>query len=70
MEADKYGSPVDGILSRRSVQINQENWDNAEKKAKRKGLLTLLPLVFLILPAFVLLVGGPLIFSVASGLFQ
>ena len=69
MEADKYGSPMSSILMQRSRQINFENWDNAERKAKRIGLLSLLPLVFLILPAFILLVGGPLIFSLASGVF-
>lgn len=69
MEADRYGSPIDDILSKRSVHINHENWDNAERKAKKVGLLTLVPLVFFILPAFILLVGGPLIFSLASDLF-
>ena len=69
MEADKYGSPINGILARRSRQINFENWDNAERKAKKMSLLSLLPLIFLILPAFMLLVGGPLIYSLASGVF-
>jgi len=69
MEAEKYGSCINDILMRRSVQINHENWDNAERKAKKKSLLTLLPLAFLILPAFILLVGAPLVFSMASGLF-
>jgi len=66
-EEDKYGSPIDDILSRRSEQISHDNWDNAEKQAKKKGLLTLLPLTCLILPAFIMLVGGPLIYSMASG---
>jgi tight adherence protein C len=67
-EADIYGSPIDDILSRRSIQINQDNWNNAEREAKKKGLLTLLPLTCLILPAFIMLVGGPLIYSMAAGL--
>jgi len=70
MEADKYGSPINGILVQRSRQVNFENWDNAERKAKKIGLLSLLPLIFLILPAFMLLVGGPLIYSLASGVFS
>jgi len=70
MEADKYGSPINGILVQRSRQINFENWDNAERKAKKISLLSLLPLIFLILPAFMLLVGGPLIYSLASGVFS
>jgi Flp pilus assembly protein TadB len=67
-EADRYGSSIEDILSRRAVQINHYNWDNAERKAKKKGLFTLIPLTCLILPAFVLLVGGPLIYSMAKGL--
>jgi pilus assembly protein TadC len=67
-EADRNGSPIDDILSRRSKQINHDNWDNVERQAKKKGLLTLLPLTCLILPAFIMLVGGPLIYSMASGL--
>ena len=67
-EADIYGSPIEDILSRRAVQINHYNWDNAERKARKKGLFTLIPLTCLILPAFVLLVGGPLIYSMAKGL--
>jgi pilus assembly protein TadC len=66
-EADKYGSPIDDILSRRSIQINHDNWDNAEKGAKKKGLLTLIPLTCFILPAFIMLVGGPLVYSIGSG---
>lgn len=68
MESDKYGSSINDLLLRRSVQLDFENWDNSERKAKKKGMLTLLPLVFLILPAFIMLVGGPLIFSIASDL--
>jgi tight adherence protein C len=67
-EADKYGSPIDDILSRRSMQINHDNWDKAERGAKKKGLLTLLPLTCFILPAFILLVGGPLVYSMAAGI--
>lgn len=67
-EADSYGSSIEDILSRRSVQVNHCNWDNAERKAKKKGLLTLIPLTCLILPAFILLVGGPLVYSMAEGL--
>jgi|GEM_PF-1198169 len=68
MLADIYGSPVSGILSSRSFQISNENWDDAERRSKKTGLLTLVPLVFLILPAFIILVGGPLIFSLVSGI--
>jgi pilus assembly protein TadC len=69
LEAEKYGSPLDDILEQKSKQINFENMENIEKKARRTTVLTLIPLVFLILPAFVLLVGGPLIFVLGNGIF-
>lgn len=69
LEAEKYGSPLDEILAQKSKQINFENMETTERKARRTTVLTLIPLVFLILPAFVLLVGGPLIYVLGNGLF-
>jgi pilus assembly protein TadC len=62
-EADKYGAPISEIILKRSEQLNFENLDNAEKKAKKTALFSLFPLIFLILPSFILLVGVPLIYS-------
>lgn len=69
LEAEKYGSPLDEILEQKSKQINFENIEATERKARRTTVLTLIPLVFMILPAFVLLVGGPLIYILGNGLF-
>ena len=69
MEAEKYGSPLEEILEQKSKQINFENIENSERKARRTTVLILIPLVFLILPAFVLLVGGPLVYILGNGLF-
>jgi len=69
-EAEKYGSPLDEILVQKSKQINFENVEKTERKARRTTVLTLIPLVFLILPAFVLLVGGPLVYVLGNGIFS
>lgn len=69
LEAEKYGSPLDEILEQKSKQINFENIEATERKARRTTVLTLVPLVFMILPAFVLLVGGPLVYILGNGIF-
>ncbi|GAJ18018.1 unnamed protein product, partial [marine sediment metagenome] len=69
LEAEKYGSPLNEILEQKSIQINFENMENAERKARRTTVLTLIPLVFLILPAFVLLAGGPVLYVLGNGIF-
>ncbi len=69
LEAEKYGSPLNEILEQKSIQINFENMENAERKARRTTVLTLIPLVFLILPAFVLLAGGPVVYVLGNGIF-
>ena len=69
LEAEKYGSPLDEILEQKSKQINFENVEKTERKARRTTVLTLVPLVFLILPAFVLLVGGPLVYVLGNDIF-
>ena len=69
LEAEKYGSPLDEILEQKSKQINFENIEATERKARRTTVLTLIPLVFMILPAFVLLVGGPLVYVLGNDIF-
>jgi tight adherence protein C len=69
LEAEKYGSPLDEILEQKSKQINFENVEKTEKKARRTTVLTLIPLVFLILPAFILLVGGPMVYIMGNAIF-
>jgi pilus assembly protein TadC len=68
-EADKYGAPISEIIQKRSEQLNFENLDNAEKKAKKTALLSLFPLILLILPSFILLVGVPLIYSLGFSIY-
>lgn len=66
IQAEKYGSPISNILKQKSKFVRFEVLQEFEAKAKRSSIILLLPLVFLILPAFILLVGGPIVFSIAS----
>ncbi len=65
-QAEKYGSSINQVLNQKSKYMKFELHQIIERKIKKVALLTMFPLVFLILPAFVLLVGGPLIFSVGG----
>ncbi|MBM3705020.1 MAG: type II secretion system F family protein [Actinobacteria bacterium] len=66
MQAEKYGSSINEILSQKSKYLRFETVQRYDLKARRTTILLLFPLVFLILPAFILLVGGPLVFSIAG----
>ncbi len=65
-QAEKYGSSINQVLNQKSKYMKFELHQTIERKIKKVALLTMFPLVFLILPAFVLLVGGPLVFSVGG----
>jgi len=69
-QAEKYGSSINQVLSQKSKYMKFELYQMIERKIKKMALLTMFPLVFLILPAFVLLAGGPLIFSVGGSFLQ
>jgi tight adherence protein C len=69
LQAEKYGSSINEILRQKSKFVRFEISQKSEIKSRRASVLLLFPLAFLILPAFVLLVGGPLIFTVSAGLF-
>ena len=66
LQAEKYGSSINEILEQKTKHMKFETYQKLERKARRITLLTLFPLVFLILPSFVILVGGPLIFSIGG----
>ncbi len=70
LQAEKYGSSINQVLSQKSRYMKFELHQGIERKIKKMALLTMFPLVFLILPAFVLLAGGPLIFSVGGNFLQ
>jgi len=66
IQAEKYGSSISEVLKQKSKYIRFEINQKYEIRSRRISILLLFPLVFLILPAFVLLVGGPLVFSVGG----
>jgi len=70
IQAEKYGSSISEILKQKSRFLRFEILQRFETMSRRSSIILLFPLVFLILPAFILLVGGPLIFSIAGSLMQ
>jgi pilus assembly protein TadC len=66
IQAEKYGSSISDLLSLQSKYIRFEVTQRHETVSRRSSIVLLFPLVFLILPAFILLVGGPLIYSIAG----
>jgi len=67
IQAEKYGSSINEILIQKAKFLRFEKLQKYEQQARRSSILLLFPLVFLILPAFILLVGAPLVFSLAGG---
>jgi len=68
MQAERYGSPISEVLKQKSNYIKFEISQNLERKSRKIATAMLFPLVFLILPSFVILVCGPLI-SLVGGNF-
>jgi tight adherence protein C len=66
LQAEKFGSPVNEILAQKAKYLRFELAQTSEQKSRRSSILLLFPLVFLILPAFILLIGGPLVFSIGG----
>ena len=66
IQAERYGSSISEVLKQKSKYIRFEINQKYERSSRRVSIILLFPLVFLILPAFVLLVGGPLVFSIGG----
>lgn len=66
IQAEKYGSSINDILKRKSDYIKFEAYQSLERKIRKTTVVILFPLVFLILPSFIILVGGPLIYSMGG----
>ncbi len=66
MQAEKFGSKTSEILKQKSKYLRFETAQKVEAESRRVSVFLIFPLVFFILPAFILLVGGPLIFSIAG----
>jgi len=70
IQAERYGSSINEILKRKSDYIKFEAYQSLERKIRRTAVLILFPLVFLILPSFIILVGGPLIYSIGGNFLK
>ena len=66
IQAEKYGASIIDILKRKSDYIKFEAYQGLEGKIRKKTVVIIFPLVFLILPAFIILAGGPLIYSMGG----
>ena len=66
MQAERYGSPISEVLKQKSNYIKFEISQNLERKSRKIATAMLFPLVFLILPSFVILVCGPLVYLVGG----
>ena len=69
LQAEKYGSAISDVLKQKSKFMKFEISQNYDRKSRKLAISMLFPLVFLILPSFILLVGGPLFFSLGGSLF-
>ncbi|MCL5072056.1 MAG: type II secretion system F family protein [Actinobacteria bacterium] len=69
LQAEKYGSAISDVLKQKSKFIKFEISQSYDRKSRKVAISMLFPLVFLILPSFVLLVGGPLLFALGGNLF-
>jgi tight adherence protein C len=66
--AERFGTEVSGSLENFSQEVRSRRRRSAEEQARRAPIKILFPLVFLILPAFVLLSVVPLMLSTFSSL--
>lgn len=62
-EADKYGTPVAATLRAFADDARDKQLCQAREEAQKLPIKILFPLVFMILPAFILLTVGPLVIS-------
>ncbi len=62
-EADRYGTPIAATLRAFADDARDKQLCRAREEAQRLPIKMLFPLVFMILPAFMLLTAGPLVVS-------
>ncbi len=70
IQSEKYGASVNDLLKRKSDYIKFKSYQNLERKIRKTSVLILFPLVFLIMPSFIILVGGPLMSLIGGGLLK
>jgi tight adherence protein C len=68
-QAENYGSSITGIIRQKAEFSRFEISQTIDKKTRLLSTKILFPLIFLILPSFLLIVGGPLIYVIGGDLF-
>ncbi len=69
MQTEKHGCQLSDLLKQKSKFIKFKNADLMNQKIKTSNLKMLFPIIFLILPAFILLVCGPIFYLIGGNIF-
>jgi tight adherence protein C len=65
-QAENYGSSISDIIKQKADFSRFEISQNIDKQTRMLSTKMLFPLIFLVLPAFMLIVGGPLIYVIGG----
>jgi len=68
-QAESYGSSISNLLKQKADFLRFELSQEVERKVRLISIKMLFPLIFLILPSFILLVCGPLVFLIGGNNF-
>lgn len=68
-QAENYGSSISEIISQKADFSRFEISQAIDKKTRLLSTKILFPLIFLVLPSFLLIVGGPLIYVIGGDFF-
>ena len=68
-QAENYGSSISELLKQKAEFLRFEISQEIEKKTRLISTKMLFPLIFLILPSFILLVCAPLVFMMGGDMF-
>ena len=67
ISADQMGASIGKILRQQSEQIRNERMLRAEKEGAKAATKIMIPIVFIVLPAVLLIIMGPFILSFMTG---
>ena len=69
MQTEEHGCKASDLLKQKSMFIAFKNMELLNKKIKTTNLKMLFPIIFLILPSFILLVCGPIFYLIGGNIF-
>lgn len=67
VDADRMGTSVSKVLKDQSAQVRMERFVRAQKAGARASQLMLFPMMFIIMPAFLIVVIGPVVLNMMYG---